>query len=144
MLVAILDDAGERRAEMADALSEALPEAEVVHFDNAPAIIAWLREHLQDVAILSLDHDLGPNRREGGVVFDPGIGRDVTDFLAEAAARCPVVVHSSNTQGATSMLTTLELAGWLGHRVVPLNDLAWIRERWAPLVVHLLSTAGAP
>jgi hypothetical protein len=77
------------------------------------------------------------------VVLDPGTGRDVTDFLAKAVASCPVVVHSSNSQGATSMLTTLESAGWLGHRVVPVNDLAWIRERWAPLVVHLLGPADA-
>jgi hypothetical protein len=143
MLIAILDDESERRAEMIQSLRDTLPDAEVALFDNAPAIVAWLRERLHDVAVLSLDHDLGPNRLEDGVLLDPGTGRDVTDFLAQVAASCPVVVHTSNSHGATSMLATLELAGWHGHRVVPVNDLAWIRERWGPLVARLLSSAGA-
>jgi hypothetical protein len=125
-------------------LSDSLPEAEVVHFDSAPAIVSWLRGNLHRVTVLSLDHDLGPLREIDGEAFDPGTGRDVTDFLAESPACCPVVVHTSNSHGAASMLTTLELAGWIGHRIVPVNDLAWIKERWLPLLTRLVREAVPP
>ena len=129
-VIAVLEDDGGRTSAMKEALASSLPAAEMVFFDNAPDMIDWLAGNLSTVHLLCLDHDLGPNRDRDGERFDPGIGRDVVDFLVTQAPSCPVIIHSSNSNGANGMLTALEEAGWRAERVVPYNDLAWVGERW--------------
>jgi len=76
-------------------------------------------------------------RQRHGQVFDPGIGRDVGEFLATRTASCPVLIHSSNTEGAYGMQFILEGAGWSVERVVPIDDLTWIKAQWSQRVADL-------
>jgi len=91
--------------------------------------------------MLSLDHDLGPDRQRQGKTFDPGIGRDVAEFLVTRAPSCSVLIHSSNVEAAHGMQFTLEDAGWSVERVAPFDDLAWIKAQWSGLVVVIVEKA---
>src|SRR5262249_54281609 len=88
--------------------------------------IDWLRQPGVRLALLCLDHDLGPNRRRDGEVFDPGTGRDVVDYLLTWEPACPVIVHSSNGPAAAGMRQALKEAGWVHARDVPLNVVGWV------------------
>lgn len=138
MLVAILDDDKSRWAEMERSLQEAMAQITPQFFDNAPDMIAWVARHLDDVALISLAHDLGPSRFRDGMLFDPGTGRDVTDFLLEQDRHFPVVVHTTAGPKSRGMLSLLERAGWFCVHVVPKGDLEWIGAEWTPKVVELV------
>lgn len=139
MLVAILDDDKDRRTEMERCLPQALPEVSLELFDSAPDMIAWLARHIDEISLASLAHDLGPSRFRDGLLFDPGTGRDVTDFLIEMDRSFPVVVHTPKSSEGKRMVTMLEHAGWPCVRLEPTDDLSWIDSEWAPRVAQLLS-----
>jgi hypothetical protein len=111
-------------------LADRFPRYEVVVFENSPDMIVWLSDHLHRVHVLSLDHDLGPNQLRDGESFDPGIGRDVADFLATRPPQCHVILHTTNHLAAPGMRRVLEDAGWTVSHVVPYGDLDWVREMW--------------
>jgi hypothetical protein len=52
----------------------------------------------------------------------------------------PVIVHSTNLAAAPEMVTELEMAGWVAHRVEPYDDrdMEWIGESWKKMVVACL------
>jgi len=137
MLLAILDDKKNRRAEMEASLLQSGSDISVEHFDNAPDMIAWLARHIEEVDLVSLAHDLGPSRFRDGMLFDPGTGRDVTDFLLEMDRSFPVIVHTSNNTAGQRMVNMLEEAEWPCFRVEAKDDLAWINAKWAPLVAEV-------
>jgi hypothetical protein len=112
-------------------LQDSCPQKELVLFDNAPDTIEWLEKNLSSVILISLDHDLGPNRERNGKVLDPGTGRDVVDCLVTQDPVCPVIVHSTNYVARDGMIFALEGAGWEVSYVSPYNDLEWIGEVWA-------------
>ena len=128
--IAILEDNAERIGAMSIVLDRAFPGYSRVTCNNAPDFIAWLRIHLVDTVLICLDHDLGPNHERAGEVFDPGIGRDVADYLGTQPAVCPVVVHSSNVMAVPGMLRVLQDAGWTCSAVVPSDDVGWIASEW--------------
>ena len=130
LTIAILDDEVDRIREMTRCLAECEPHCELVTFDNAPDMIAWLTEHMEDTTLICLDHDLGPNRFRNGEGFDPGTGRDVTNYLATRRPTCPVVIHTTNSLAAPGMAMALDDAGWEHSRVIPYNDLEWVRAAW--------------
>ena len=132
-LVAILEDDGNRIAAMRACLAEILPGIELIFFEHAQEMIAWLGEHLGQVVLLSLDHDL-PLRDQGGEAIDCGTGRQVADFLASLPPTCPVIVHSSNNFFAPGMFFALKDTGWRCSRVYPSDDTAWIATSWADQV----------
>jgi hypothetical protein len=138
MLVAALDDDRDRCLEMRRSLVQAVPEATLEFFDSAPDMIAWLARHLDSVALVSLDHDLGPSRFRDGMLFDPGTGRDVTDFLVEMDRSFPVVVHTAAGPRSKGMLKLFEHAGWPCVQVEPKGALEWIAADWVPRVAELL------
>jgi hypothetical protein len=107
-------------------------------FDEAPAMIAWLGAHLEECALISLDHDLGPSRRIDEEFRDPGTGRDVADFLAARKPACPVIVHTSNPLARVGMELALQSAGWKVVRVYPQFDTDWIGTHWLAVVLELL------
>ncbi len=143
MLVAILDDDKVRRAEMESALQHLLPQASLKFFDNSPDMIAWFARNIDDVSLASLAHGLGPSRFRDGMLFDPGTGRDVTDFLVEMDRSFPVIVHTTDGPAGKRMQAVFEHAEWNCDRVTPKGDLEWIGSKWAPRVVELLSEAVA-
>jgi hypothetical protein len=129
-VIAILDDEPERIGAMLPLVARQFPEHEAVVFENAPDMIAWLTANLDHVCLLSLDHDLGPNQVRDGAVFDPGIGRDVADFLANRSPRCHVILHTTNHLAAPGMTRVLQESGWTVSQVVPYGDLRWVAEAW--------------
>jgi len=131
--VAILEDEQNRIAAMRGCLAEILPGREVVFFEHAQEMIAWLGEHLGQVVLLSLDHDL-PVKSSDGNAVDCGTGRQVADYLATVPPSCPVIVHSSNDTCATGMFFALKDSGWPCGRVVPCNYIRWIADAWADKV----------
>lgn len=136
-VIAILEDDERWAKAMKEEIQSIFPSTRTVFFDNAPEMLAWLEEGLSSVALLCLDHDLGPNRQYHGETFDPGIGRDVAGFLATHRPSCPVLIHSSNTEGAYAMQFILEDAGWSVERVAPFDDLTWIKAQWSARVAAL-------
>ena len=134
-VVAILEDNGGRIAQMQACLAEALPGIPSVFFANAREMISWLQQHLGEVLLISLDHDLpllDANRRP----IDSGDGRMVADFLASKPPTCPVIVHSSNTECAPGMSFALKEKKWPTVRIVPYEDQAWIRDAWKPQILR--------
>lgn len=138
--IAILDDEADRIARMLATLSRAYPGWAVATFDNAPDMVAWLAQGLGPVALIYLDHDLGPDRIRDGARFDPGTGRDVADALAELSPTCPVLIHTTNALAAPGMELALADSGWKYGRVVPYGDLEWIEEAWLRKVRALLKS----
>ena len=131
--VAILEDDPNRIAAMRACLTESLPGIEVVVFEHAQEMIAWLDQHLGEVVLISLDHDL-PLRDHEDQTLDCGTGRQVADYLALTPPTCPVIVHSSNGFSAPGMCFALKDAGWPCSRVYPCDDTAWIASVWAEQV----------
>lgn len=138
-IIAILEDDDRRTEAMRDEIQRSVPQMNAIFFDNAPAMLAWLKVNLSNVRLLCLDHDLGPNRQQDGQVFDPGIGRDVTDFLVTKKPSCPVLIHSSNFTAASGMENILENAGWTVERIAPFDDLKWIKTQWSGRLEALLN-----
>lgn len=118
-------------------LAGIFPCAQIVFRDDARAMINWLAQHLGEVILISLDHDL-PLRTVDGKSVDCGTGRQVADYLASLPPLCPVIVHSSNDQCAAGMFIALKDAGWPCSRVYPCDDLTWIASAWADRVRQYL------
>lgn len=141
MAIGVLDDDGERLAAMRAALASLRVPA--VFFEDAPAMIRWLAALSQGPVLLSLDHDLGPKRVQGGEEIDPGTGRDVVEWLVARPPWCPVIVHSSNVIAAQGMVFALEAAGWPVERVIPMVGVEWVGEGWIARVRALLGMGDA-
>lgn len=137
-VVAILEDDSGRIDEMRACLAGVLPGAECIFFDRADEMLAWLGQHLSNILLISLDHDL-PLRGPVGQSIDPGTGRQVADYLASIRPpKCPGIVHSSNEPCAQGMFFALKQAGWPCSRVVPYDDRAWIAASWSEEVRRYL------
>jgi hypothetical protein len=141
-IIGILDDTEERQVEMVRVLQVHYPALRVVVHDNAPDFLEWLRQEPGPVALLSLDHDLGPSRQRNGKRFEPGVGMDVVRLLEHRPPFCPVIVHSSNPLDAPTMVFRLEAAGWDVHRVFPSAE--WIATAWLARVQVLLGQVHGP
>lgn len=137
--IAILDDDERRLAAMVDRLSDRFPAFDV-HTARSAAGFLKLLDSLPEETLLaiSLDHDLEPVDDN----IDPGTGRDVSRSLAERAAVCPVIIHSTNQLAALAMEDDLNQAGWDVVRILPYDDLAWIDECWFPTIRKRLVDAG--
>jgi len=137
--IAILEDNAARITEMNVRLHTIIsPPARVFVTPNAHEMIAWLENHLAEVALISLDHDLPIRSREQ--TPDCGDGRMVADFLAALSPTCPVIVHSSNDPCAAGMFYALQSAGWPVSRVVPYDGENWIGQSWAKQIQDLIRT----
>ena len=107
---------------------------ELKRWSDAHSMIAECVDWFASAALICLDHDLVAR---AGVASDPGDGLEVAQFLADFQPVCPVLIHSSNTDRAYSMLNELRFAGWLVDRIGPLgND--WIELSWFPRVRQFL------
>lgn len=140
-IIVILDDDAERVEMMRKEITKRFPDFTYVFFDNAPDMIAWLKDSLEKIVVISLDHDLGPNRERDGEVFDPGVGRDVVDFLESHKPVCPVLIHTTNQYGGDGMRYALEDSGWFVKRVIPMSDLSWIKDEWIEKMAELINSA---
>ena len=116
---------------MRECVARQLPAYEVMTFDNADEMIVWLEDHLGEVALISLDHDLPLLQMREGVRVDAGDGRMVADWLADREPTCPVIVHTSNDNFGPGMMRVLRDGGWAHSRIYPHEDCAWIATAWA-------------
>jgi hypothetical protein len=129
-MIALLEDDAERIARFRAVVGTLRPATDVLVWRSAHAMIRDVRQHLNHTTCIALDHDLIP---ESASDPDPGDGRDVARYLATLAPVCPVIIHSTNYEGAMSMKQILEDAGWTVQRVVPFGD-DWIERDWREAV----------
>ena len=123
---------------MRECVAGELPPHELVAFDNADEMIVWLEDHLGEVALISLDHDLPLMQARDGVRVDAGDGRMVANWLAARTPCCPIIVHTSNQNFAPGMMRVLRDGGWTHTRIYPHDDCAWIATTWVEeLAKHL-------
>lgn len=147
-IIAILEDDPGRIQAMEKRLKESFPDCSAMFFNNAPDIIAWIKQHLHECLLLSLDHDLGPSWERSGQLFDPGIGRDVVDYLITQLPQCPVILHTSNGDAEIGMEMALKGANWQYERVIPCHSLDaidswdWIDSDWADTLKRLIQLRG--
>jgi hypothetical protein len=129
-MIALLDDDPSRLSAMREALAGLQAGHEVCAFDDAPQMIIWLNKHLKDCVLVSLDHDLGPNRNVDGEQRDPGTGRDVADYMAGQSPTCPTIIHTSNSMARVGMELVLREAGWTVLLAYPHSDVSWVHSSW--------------
>jgi hypothetical protein len=143
--IVILEDDPRRRKAMRCLLGREYPAHTLRFFRNAPELLAWLRQGGAEVVLYSLDHDLVALDTVDVPAADPGTGRDVVDYLMTLPPACPVLIHTTNTAAALGMREALREAGWRCGRVVPFDDLGWIRTEWIDRVRKCLggSAPGA-
>lgn len=135
MHILILEDDLDRRGAMLDRLADRFPFYRVQVFDAVAPMIGRLEsEGLDDVILMSLDHDLNLLPGADGKWIDPGTGLELAEWLARQSPVCPVIVHTTNTEGGTQMQRVLRKSGWRTSRIIPFDDLTWIDEVWIPVV----------
>ena len=132
--IAILDGESEVLKIMIPLLRKHYPHLAVVSFYSAPLMIDWLTAYLDSCALISLNDDLGPVRKLGREIVDPGSGREVVEFLLTREPACSVILHAANSQAAPRMENALLEAGWNCLRVTPYEDRLWIKETWIEAV----------
>ena len=79
--------------------------------------------------LICLDHDLFTDTPDEP---DPGDGRDVSNFLITQPPNSPVMIHSTNTNAAYSMMYSMRDAGWTVNRLSPIGE-DWIESYWYPV-----------
>lgn len=132
----ILEDNDRRRVEMLAVLKETYPGVEVSVCEEALGFITLIKQRLDRVSLLCLDHDLEPP------VDDPkrnmGDGRDVARWLISQPHKVPVLIHTSNSGCGSQMEEMLKEAGWRVYWTPPYDDLKWIRKSWIRRVGEML------
>src|SRR4051794_26033884 len=128
--IAILEDNAERAAAMQRCLQDRFYQFEVLFFHDAAAMCKFCEEHLDEIIVIGLDHDLDLIPGPKGRWLYPGPGREVADYLAGKKPVCPVIIHTSNAVAADGMEMALQDAHWETHRIVPADDLDWIPTTW--------------
>src|SRR5437588_2970782 len=133
--ILILEDNDERIAAFERTITALGDDFESKVWRDAPTMCAECEAYFPIAALISLDHDLNPTL---GSNLDPGTGLDVARFLADFMPVCPLVIHSSNTDRAYSMLNEFRFAGWMADRIGPIGS-DWIETSWLRHVRELLS-----
>ena len=72
MKIVILEDNADRREAMRECLQDRFYHFEAVFFDEPAALVEYLRAHLPETAVISLDHDLELRPDHEGRLIDPG------------------------------------------------------------------------
>jgi CheY-like chemotaxis protein len=142
--ILVLEDNSRRREAMRECLADRLHAYEVRFFEAPQPFLTYVREHLDDVICIGLDHDMELVDDGSGKLVDPGTGREVADYLATRVPQCPVVIHTTNTSAAIGMDATLRHAGWVMYRVTPYGDLEWIRGDWIRTIRPAIRDTAKP
>jgi len=143
-IIAVLEDNQERIELMKACLEDRFHQFEHRFFANAQEMIAFLKENLQRVLLLSLDHDLEMIPKSNGKCFDPGDGKQVAEFLAGIAPSCPIILHSTNSDSVQGMTRLLRTAGWKTIRVIPTDGNNWIEAIWLRAVRDAIVESAKP
>ena len=127
-LIVVLEDNTDRVHAMKKRLEDRLSMYEHFITDDPHELIGKLRERMDDVLALSLDHDLH-ERPDASTVLT---GMMVADFLATQQPRFPIILHTSNTRDGETMKSRLVVKGWKVTWVTPFLDTAWVGDDWYP------------
>lgn len=133
--VLMLEDSRERLERFMPVLAEVAPELRLRHWRAAPTMIRECGPYLPCCRLICLDHDLDPLP---GSAEDPGDGLDVAKYLASLRPACPILIHSSNGDGANRMLGEFQLSGCAASTILPLGE-KWIEVYWRKKVAELLA-----
>lgn len=102
---------------------------------TAPAFIRRFK-HIDVIPdLICLDHDLMPDSPSDP---DPGDGRDVSHFMNKSFPTSPVLIHSSNSIAADSMMFSMRDHGWFVDRISPIGE-DWIESYWFPSALALVA-----
>ncbi|RYD67427.1 MAG: hypothetical protein EOP84_30525 [Verrucomicrobiaceae bacterium] len=133
--ILLLEDL-EERVRAFEAAVATLEDTRLVLWCDARVMIRDLPGLLPTASLISLDHDLLPQR---GIPANPGSGLDVCEFLAKRKPECPVLLHTANYIKVWPMMNELSFAGWDIHRTPPVGmQESWIETVWLPRVRMLL------
>ena len=137
-IVVLLEDDERRAAAMAARLRDRFPAYSVRVWSNSRELCEALPEIWDDVALISLDHDLAVESGDDGRLVDQGDGLEVAEHLARRDPTFPVLLHSTNGDAVERMDRLLRKRGWETARVTPFNDLEWIHQAWWPAARRFL------
>jgi len=137
-VVLMLEDNADRLTRFSRVLREAWPQLTLHHWRDAAEMIRECPPYLSDCVLICLDHDLDPIPTPDCFSRDAGDGLQVAKFLAAAKPTCPILIHSSNGDGARRMLGEFELACCQACTILPLGE-DWIEIYWRRNVTSLLT-----
>jgi len=106
----------------------------MIDWRSAKVMMTEDTQILAHARLISLDHDL---YAAPGDPDDPGDGLEIAKHLAPLRPRCPVIIHSSNSDRARMMAGEFELEGW-SYRTVSPFPADWIETHWAHVVRQIL------
>ncbi len=118
--ILLLEDNEERIVDFKKATSQLGDGYELKIWRDAYSMRAECEAFFQTAALISLSHDL------------------VARFLAECRPVCPVIIHSTDANDASSMQSELLSADWIVEKVLPLGA-GWVETAWLPAAQQLLS-----
>jgi len=144
MRIIILEDHSDRRIAMMQWLAARFPLLRTEFFDSSTAMIETMQaQPLDDVVLISLDHDLEMLPGGPGEWVDPGSGLIAARWLAERdEPLCPVIVATTNVRKGDKMMHALNGAGWNPQRVTPFEDVEWVSSAWFPLVRNAIVSSA--
>ncbi|HVT81801.1 MAG TPA: cyclic-phosphate processing receiver domain-containing protein [Phycisphaerae bacterium] len=131
--VLMLEDSPDRLTRFTSVLSTLAPHLHFHHWRNAHRMIRECPPYLPSCRLICLDHDLDPEGDE-----DPGDGLVVAKFLAPLRPACPILIHSSNADGARRMIGEFELEEITASTILPLGS-DWVERYWRNRLLALLT-----
>jgi hypothetical protein len=134
--ILLLEDMEKRVVAFRAAVAQ-LSGVELIVWRDARIMIFDLLNHLSASSIVSLDHDLLPER---GRHNNPGTGLEVCLALSKLKPCCPVVLHTANHIKVWPMMNELLRSKWDVYRTPPVRmDESWIVSVWLPRIQCLLA-----
>jgi FixJ family two-component response regulator len=131
--ILILEDDDDRVRGFRSAVASLSRDLDVRIWSDAPTMIVESPACFAVACLISLDHDLQALAGEA----DPGTGLDVAEFLSLHSPMCPVILHTSNSDGRMSMHNKLRAGGWTVATVPP-READWFQASWLPIARRLV------
>jgi len=126
--IMILEDNADRIREFEAAVATLGPGFRLRLWHDAPTMVAECLSVLPGCCLISLDHDL---HRLPNATQDPGTGLAVAQLLGQQQPVCPVIIHTSNTDGRWSMHNEFRFGKWQVELIHPIGE-SWIHRSWLP------------
>lgn len=136
-LVVMLEDDRDRIARFAAKLASHPLGLGLLSWRTASGFISNYPTLTTKPRLIALDHDLFVDDEADP---DPGDGRAVAAYLAKQLPIAPILIHSSNSIAAESMLFTLRDFGWNVDRIAPIGE-DWIEAYWFPTAIKMIANA---
>ncbi len=140
-VIVILEDNADRRAAMQDCLNERFGMYDHFFSDDPTELVQYIRSRIDDVLVVSLDHDLHERPDFNTEVT----GLDVVEtLLRERFPRFSIVLHTTNTLRGDLMQELLRSNRWTVSRVVPFDDMNWIPRDWHRAIKKAIKESTEP